>query len=231
MSLKVPQEQVENITDDSKKQLTEELSKKLNNNIALDVTLIPITSVTVKEAKEMSPEQKIRENVQHYLEVIYQDSITLLNTDYYTKNKRFAKLNLYIEDANVEKNKVRENLLNYIQDQEDLIDILLVEWQENYIENEPEEIDEIKNEELSRLSESFDAHFTQETRINSLDIFHQSLDSSQRPTLVIALNITSTMKTEALEEELKNRKFVVQELFSQKVEIEAIVEYLGKVSL
>lgn len=229
LSLKVPQEYVENITDDSKRELTEKLSKSLEKDINLDVSITPITSVKVKEANVLTPEEMIRDSIEHYFTVLYNGNITLLWIDYYTSVKRFAHISVYTEKKISNKEGFKEKLYTYLQEQEDLIDILLVERQENYQEIEQEKWQE--DYDMDHVRESFNTHFSQETKINNLDLIYYTPDVGEDPRVIIAMNLTTTLNKSALQDALKAWKEKIQLDFPNQIEIEVVIEFLSKISL
>ena len=232
LALKVPQENISQLTDDTKIALTEELANKLEKDISLDVTITPITSVTAKEAKVLSPEQRLRQHINHYLDVMYSDVVSLLGIDYYTDNRRYTTVTLYTEDKIEDKLVFKKQLFDYLQEQEDLIDILALRREENY--TEPEKVREQKDDDLDAIRESFNTTFTKETSINNIDLIYQTEGSESLPrrwSLLIALNMKTTIPSTLLQQKLENRKNLLQEQFSKKVELEVIVEQLEKVSI
>lgn len=136
MSAKVAQTQLDSLDDDAKTRLTQRLAETLNTDIALDVEIIPVTSVTKKQAKELSPEQKIHQRTQEYLDVLYNEQISTVSVDYYTDKKRFAVINVYTETSISNKEILKIDLYTYLQEQEDLIDIIILERTENVIQPE-----------------------------------------------------------------------------------------------
>ena len=230
LSLKVPQATLSDITDDTKQDLSKELASKLNKDVALDVSIIPVTTVTKKEAQQLSPEQKIRQVTQQYLDVLYQSKIDLVSVDYYTDTKRFAVFNLYTELQIKDKNDFRAKLYDHLQDSEDLIDIILIDWVENY--TEPEKVRQQKDEDLDMIKQSFTTNFTKETTINNSDIVYvtDNDNPTRRPKILAALNITTTASSAQLSEKLEVRKWLLQQELGTQVELEVIVEYLDTLS-
>lgn len=230
LSLKVPQEHLDKLTDSWKQSLTQELAGALQKDVALDVTLIPITSVTAKQAKELSPEEKLRQHITYYLDVIYNEKISLLSTDYFTDSKRFAQLMLYTEEKITDKVEFKNLLLDYIQDQEDMVDILSIQRQENW--TEPEVVREQKDDDLDLIKESFDSFFSNKTSINNVDLVYMNSDQKdKRDTLLVAINLTTTETNASLSKKLKERKLTLQEEFSKKVDLEVIIEFLESMRL
>jgi spore coat protein CotF len=187
--------------------------------------LIPITSVTAAQAKELSPEEKIRQYSKQYLDSTYEGTINLLSTDYFTDSKRFAQLTIYTEQKIENKTLFRNNLLSHIQEQEDLVDIISLQRQENW--TEPEKVKEQKDLDLDSIQESFNTNFSKRTSINNLDILYLSPeDENKRDTLLIALNLTTTIGPESLEKKLETRKNDLQQSFTREVTLEVVVEFL-----
>ena len=229
LSLKVPTEQLDQFTDEGKQQLTQDLAAALKKDVALDVTLIPITSVTAKQAKTLSPEEKIRQYVKLYLNDLYEWDISLLSTDYFTDSQRFTQLTLYTELKINNKIAFKNELLDHIQDQEDLVDILSLQRQENW--TEPEKIREAKDDDMDIVRQSFDSFFSKKTSINNLDLIYVSGTTAvERDKLLIALNLTSTESKAALEKKIEERKNTLQEQFAKQVNIELVVEFLDSLS-
>ncbi len=258
LSMKVPQHIIKDMTDDTKVALTEDLASKLEKNVALDVTIVPITSVTAKEAKEMSPEQKIRQYVNNYLSVIYKDKVTLLNTDYYTDSRRYAIATLYTEENIAQKQDFKNKLFSYINGEEDLIDIFSIKREENY--TEPEKVKEQKDEDLEKLRLLFNSFFTQETKIEALDLVYttaeiapdikevkktskdkddedysaQSLaeedDETPITEMLIAINISTTSSKETFQKNISAWKKTVENEFWKKINLELVIQYLEKIS-
>lgn len=229
LNLKVPQEIIDKITDESKQMLTQDLARSLEKDVELDVTLTPITSVTAKQAKELSPEEKLRNHIKYYLQVITKDTVNLLNTDYYTDEKRFAQLTLYTEQKMNDKTWFKNKLFDYLQDQEDLIDILSIQRQEN--RTEPEKVREQKDDDLDTIKSSFDSFFTKSTQINNIDLIYiQGEKNNLRGKILVALNITTTEDKNSFNQKMTERKQSLQEEFSMQVSIEVVVEYLESLS-
>ncbi len=229
LSLKVPTEQLDQFTDEGKQQLTQDLAAALKKDVALDVNLIPITSVTAKQAKTLSPEEKIRQYVKLYLNDMYEWDISLLSTDYFTDSQRFTQLTLYTELKINNKIAFKNELLDHIQDQEDLVDILSLQRQENW--TEPEKVREAKDDDMDIIRQSFDNFFSKRTSINNLDLIYVSgVTESERDKLLIALNLTSTESKAALEDKIEDRKNTLQEQFAKQVNIELVVEFLDSLS-
>jgi len=198
--------------------------------VQLDMTIIPVTSVTKKEAKELTPEQKIRDRVSDYLDIIYKDEITLVSTDYYTDKKRFAVLNLYTEQKISDKKEFESKLYDNLQRREDLIDILLLNRVENY--TEPEKVKQQKDEDLESLRKEFSNYFSKETSINNIDLVYITDDNNlvRRPAMLIALNITTTATPQQLSDRFEERKSLLIQTLGTQVELEVTVEYLNTLS-
>jgi len=225
LSLKVPQEQVDKLTDEGKQILTQDLAAALQKDVALDVTIVPITSVTAKQAKELSPEEKIRQHVKQYLETIFESKASLLWTDYFTDSKRFAQITLYTEQKIADKAWFKQSLLAYLQEQEDLVDILSVQRQEN--RTEPEKVREQKDDDLDIASQAFKDYFSNKTTINNIDLVYLSAeDEAERNKILLALNLTTTEPEATLEKKLKSWKLDLQEKFATQVNLEVVIEYL-----
>ncbi len=230
LSLKIPQEKIDKLTDNEKQSLTQELAAALQKDVSLDVTLIPLTSVTAKQAKELSPEDKIRQHIKYYLDVIYNWNISLLSTDYFTDTKRFAQLALYTEHKVKNKIEFKQKLLSYIQDQEDLVDILSIQRQENW--TEPEKVKEQKDIDLDTVKESFSTFFSKKTTINNIDLIYITPEQEgKRDKLLVALNLTSTSSKKSLQDKLSDWKTLLQEEFAREVNLEIVVEFLESLSL
>lgn len=231
LSIKVPQEVIADITGDSKEDLSKQLAGKLNKDVALDVSITPVTSVTKKEAKILSPEEKIRQWIQIHLTEEYKNVIDLISVDYYTDAKRFAIVNLYTE-TNIKNKEVFEaDLYDYLQEQEDLIDIILLSREENY--TEPEKIREQKDDDMDLIKDSFATNFIKETKINNLDLLYvtDTRFLTRRPSILAAINITTTQDQETITQQLEDRKENLQIEIGTQIELEVIVEYLEKLSL
>jgi len=193
--------------------------------ISLDVTLIPITSVTAAQAQELSPEEKIRQYSKQFLDETYEGTINLLSTDYFTDSKRFAQLTIYTEQKIENKILFKNDLLAHIQEQEDLVDIISLQRQEN--RTEPEKVKEQKDLDLDSIQESFNTTFSKRTSINNLDLLYISPeDENRRDTILIALNLTTTIGSESLEKKLETRKNDLQQSFAREVTLEVVVEFL-----
>lgn len=230
LSIKAPQSTLDMLDDQAKQDLTQQLAANLNRDVELDVTIIPVTSVTKKEAKELTPEQKIRDRVSSYLEVKYEDSISLVSTDYYTDKKRFAVLNLYTEQKIKDKGAFEAQLYENLQRREDLVDIMLVDRVENY--TEPEKVKEQKDNDLEDIKKWFDTYFTKETNINNIDLVYITDNNNpvKRPSMLIALNMTTTASQDQLAERLTEWKNILENAYGTTVDLEVIVEYLDKLS-
>lgn len=139
------------------------------------MTITPITTVRKEQIQEASPEQKIRKFTKNYLEVLYNSKIDLISTDYFTDGKRFASLMLYTEEKITDKNTFRLKLLDYLQSEEDLIDVLSINREENY--TEPEKVKEKKDEYIDQTRDFFNSFFTQESSLEFIDI--NNLDSDE----------------------------------------------------
>lgn|GEM_PF-2339617 len=229
LSLKVPTEKLDKFTTEGKQQLTQDLAASLKRDVELDVTLVPITSVTAKQAKELSPEDKIRQYAKIYLEELKEPKISLLSTDYFTDSQRFAQLTLYTESKIDNKNEIKKNLLASLQEQEDLVDILSLQRQEN--RTEPEKVREQKDEDLDLVRQSFDTFFSKKTSINNIDLINVAgANENTREKLIVALNLTSTESKTSLQEKVAERKNVLQQQFGKEVNIELVVEFLDSLS-
>ena len=202
-----------------------EIAWALKRDVSLDVTLIPITSVTAAQAQELSPEEKIRQYSKQFLDETYEGTINLLSTDYFTDSKRFAQLTIYTEQKIENKILFKNDLLAHIQEQEDLVDIISLQRQEN--RTEPEKVKEQKDLDLDSIQESFNTTFSKRTSINNLDLLYISPeDENRRDTILIALNLTTTIGSESLEKKLETRKNDLQQSFAREVTLEVVVEFL-----
>ena len=230
LSIKAPQSVLWSITDTTKEILSKELATQLNRDVALDVSITPVTTVTKQEAKQLSPEQKLRQRTQEYLNVLYEDKVTIISIDYFKDTKRFAVLNLYTEIKINNKQEFEAKIYDYLQDREDLIDIIQIDRIDNY--TEPEKVKQQKDQDLELVKESFDTSFAKETHINNLDIIYITDDENptRRPKILAALNITTTASPDQLSDKMQQRKTQLQEDMGTEVSLEIVVEYLDTLS-
>ena len=230
LSIKAPQSVLWSITDTTKEILSKELATQLNRDVALDVSITPVTTVTKQEAKQLSPEQKLRQRTQEYLNVLYEDKVTIISIDYFKDTKRFAVLNLYTEIKISNKQEFEAKIYDYLQDREDLIDIIQIDRIDNY--TEPEKVKQQKDQDLELVKESFDTSFAKETHINNLDIIYITDDENptRRPKILAALNITTTASPDQLSDKMQQRKTQLQEDMGTEVSLEIVVEYLDTLS-
>ena len=191
LSIKVPQSQMKNITEQTQEELTAQLAQALRDDIALDMTLIPVTSISELQAKKPSRELQINTKTKQFLSTLYHEVVYPLDIRYIDTPKKMLIANFYA-DRIIDKAQFQKQYTTYIQESFPFLQKVIINRQNAYQTKLPptEQQERIKN-----ITDNFNSFFP-ETQLLKINVdYLASKQKKNNHALIISLWINTPLSS------------------------------------
>lgn len=219
LNLKAPQEILDQLTYDQQEILTNTLVEKLQRNVSLDMTIIPVTSVKKHTMHIMSPKEQIEKTTQSFLTTLYHDKVYLLHLAYYSKKDNIVVANFYTDSAEIKKSVFSTQYEKHIQTEHPNISKVIINREKT--DNEAIPLTAYQ-ETLDDLSASFRSFFPE-------SVLHKLEFNETTETIDIILEASTPLSSEIFKQHIGERHYHLSELYGKNVSGNTYVSWLEKV--
>lgn len=216
LTLKVPQEILKKITEEEQTNLAEQLSSALENEVVLDLRLLPVTRVTKTTEKIVLLHERIENSTREFLKSLYHWKAELLTLDYYTSNKRIIVATIF-SDSDFPTSTFSQKYDIFIKEAYPEVEKILInrQYETSNTTTEPT----VKQKMQQDITASFTNYFL-ETILHKLDtsITEQSIN--------INIYASTPLSNEAYDDQVASWEQLLFELFNKEVNTTSYVSFL-----
>lgn len=219
LSIKSPQDLLNQLTEHQQTALTNQLAQWLENDVIVDMSIIPVTSVTKEESKESTPKERVQMTSESFLSSLYHDKVYLLNLAYHGNTKAIVVVTFYTDDPSINTASFSTEYKNYIREQHNELDKIIINREKT--DNEAIPLTPYQ-QRIRELEHSFTSFFP-ETILHNIDLRELSNVDS------IVIHVSTPLAQDIFARNIESRKWHLQELYDKEIVINSFASRLKEV--